>query len=171
LSERIFGLRSHLLNELEARRLGKPNATATVPERIKELRRACLAALADSKTTPDDAQAIRRDLDNIYLVVQSYSYPGDYVSQSPTLDRIAETLMKLDEDLLGAQPAPPLGPRRVKIQIGEPIDAGACLTSSGKSRVAVPLLTSQLETGMQAALDQIGPGRLYDPSHEARSTT
>jgi len=167
LSERIAALRTHLLNDMETRRLGKPHESATVPDRIKELRRACLSALADSKASPAEIDSLRRDLNDVYLVVQSFSYPGDYVSESPTLDRIAETLMKLDEDLLGVQPAPPLGPRRVKIQIGEPIDVGACLNSSGKSRVAIPLLTTELERRMQAALDTIGPGRLYVPEPPA----
>jgi hypothetical protein len=161
LAERIAGLRNHLLNAMESRRLGKTRESAAVPERIKELRRACLQLLADPQTTPTDANTLRRDLDDVYLVVQSFSYPGNYVSESPTLDRIAETLMKLDEDLLGVQPAPPLGPRRVKIHIGEPIDVNACVESSGKSRVAVPLLTAELERRMQGALDRIGPGRLY----------
>jgi 1-acyl-sn-glycerol-3-phosphate acyltransferase len=162
LSARIAGLRNHLLNDLESRRLGKPRASASVPERIKELRRVCLNLLADPKTSPAEADALRRDLNDVHLVVQSFSYPGDYVSESPTVDRIAETLMKLDEDLLGVQPAPPLGPRRVKIRIGEPIDVTTCLNSSGKSRVAIPLLTAELETRMQDALDGIGPGRLYN---------
>ena len=161
LAERIAGLRTHLLNDLERRRLGKRHESATVPERIKELRRACLDSLADPKTTADDAQTLRRDLNDVYLIVQSFSYPGNYVSECPTLDRIAETLMKLDEDLLGVQPAPPLGPRRVKIQIAEPINVNACLESSGKSRVAIPILSTELETRMQAALDRIGPGRMY----------
>jgi hypothetical protein len=161
LAERIAGLRNHLLNDMESRRLGKTRESAAVPERIKELRRACLHLLADPQTTLTDANTLRRDLDDVYLVVQSFSYPGNYVSESPTLDRIAETLMKLDEDLLGVQPAPPLGPRRVKIHIGEPIDVNACVESSGKSRVAVPLLTAELERRMQGALDRIGPGRLY----------
>jgi hypothetical protein len=169
LAERIAGLRNHLLDDLEQRRIGKRHETTSVPERIKGLRRACLDALADPKTTPADADTIRRDLDDVYLVVQSFSYPGNYVSECPTLARIAETLMKLDEDLLGVQPAPPLGPRRVRMQIGEPIDANACLTSAGKSRVAIPLLTSQLETRMQAALDRIGPGRLYARDTEPSS--
>lgn len=164
LADRIAGLRSHVLNDLEARRLGKPRESSTVPERIKELRRVCLGALADPKTTSTDADALRRDLDDVYLVVQSFSYPGNYVSECPTLDRIAETLMKLDEDLLGVQPAPPLGPRRVKIQIGEPIDVNTYLEASGRSRAAIPLVTAELQGRMQTALDQIGRGRC----HEAR---
>ena len=49
----------------------------------------------------------RRDLEDLFLVIQIFSYPGDYVRLNPTVERVAETLMKCEEDILGVDQAPP----------------------------------------------------------------
>ena len=165
LTERIAALREHILHGVESRRMpeGKRRTACSalgVPERVKELRKACLEALADPKTTPDQATALRKDLHDLFVAVQSYCYPGDYVRQCPTLERAAETLAKFEEDFLGVYMVRPRGPRRAVIRLGEPIDVGARLAAAGKPRLAVPALTTELEVKIQALLDAIGPGRL-----------
>ena len=95
----------------------------------------------------------------LFLVVQLFSYPGDYVKQAPTLERAAEILMKLEEDALGNQTAAPRGPRRGILRLGPPIDVGELLAASGKPRLAIPTLTAAMESRIQGLLDAIGPGR------------
>jgi len=162
LPDRLAALREFLLARLEASRLPanrrRPEG-ASVPERVKDVRRACLDALADPATTPKAAAALRKDLHDVFVAAQTYSYPGDYLRQCPTLERAAETLTKFEEDFLGVHPAKPRGPRRGVIRVGEPIDVGARLAVAGKLRLAVPSLTAELEAAMQALLDTIGPGR------------
>ena len=115
ITERIAALRTHLLEQIEDRRLGK-RSTEDEPVRVKELRRACLDALAVPGVTAEEADALRRDLNDLFVVVQLYSYPGDYVKECPTLERVAETLMKFEEDIfassdmvLSPRPAPGAG--------------------------------------------------------------
>ena len=159
LPGRLEALRDHILAEIEGRRLGRPG-TAPAPVRVKELRRACLDALADPTTPADEADRLRRDLDDLFVVVQLFSYPGDYVRECPSLERVAETLTKLEEDALGNPSARPHGPRRAILRLGEPIDAGAALAEAGgKLRKVGPSLTADLERRMQGLLDAIGPGR------------
>ena len=59
-------------------------------------------------------------MDQLYVSQQLYSYPGQYLISQPTLDRIAETILKLEEDVLqlGRYPTP----RYAKVIFGEPID-------------------------------------------------
>lgn len=160
LRERIADLRSHLLGTLEERRRGGRHESDPPPVRIKELRRACLDALANPETTADEARALRRDLDEVFLAVQAFSYPGDYVDEHPTVDRVAETLAKLEEDLLlGNDYARPPGPRRAVVRVGEPIDVAALSAAGGKARASASALTSEMERRIQALLDEIGPGR------------
>ena len=160
LKERIVGLWSHILRELEGRRLPRCREVEPLPVRVKDLRHACLEALAKPETTADEAKALRDDLDDVFMAVQAYSYPGDYLSEHPTLERVADTLAKLDEDLLrGNDYAPPPAPRRAIVRVGEPIDIGASLAGAGKSRANSTALTLELERRMQALLDEIGPGR------------
>ncbi|MCA1684783.1 MAG: hypothetical protein LC745_02115, partial [Planctomycetia bacterium] len=165
LPERLAGLREFILRGVEARRLPenrRRSEAAGVPERVKEVRRACLDALADPKTTPEQAAGLRKDLHDVFVAAQTWAYPGDYVSECPTLERVAETLMKFEEDFLGVFEVKPRGPRRAVVRLGEPIDVRARLAAAGKPRAAVAALTAELESRIQALLDTIGPGRPLD---------
>ncbi len=161
LRDRIVALRKDLLDRIEQRRSGKAIA-GTDPERIKELRRRCLDALEQTDITPEARAQVRRDLNDLYVAVQTLSYPGDYVFGVPTCERVAETLMKLDEDVLNAgttKPAAALGPRRAVVRVGEPIDVGAFAGSGKRPREVIGTLTAELERRVQAELDAIGGGR------------
>lgn len=160
LPQRIAALRDAVLGPLEDRLLNRRNLADPVPVRVKTLRRACLDRLADPSTPPAERTRLQVDLDDVFFAVQAYSYPGDYVFESPTLERIAETLAKLEEDLLlGGDCAPAPGPRRALVRFGEPIDVAAALARAGKPRLAAPMLTAELEARLQATLDALGPGR------------
>jgi 1-acyl-sn-glycerol-3-phosphate acyltransferase len=159
IPQRIAALRTSLLERIEDRRLGK-RSEATDPVRVKELRRACLDALAAPGCTPASSAALRRDLNDLFAVVQLYSYPGDYVRECPTVERVAETLMKFQQDVFDIpEMIRPVGPRRARVRLGTPIDVGAALKSSGKPRLAAMVLTTELERRIQDLLDALGPGR------------
>jgi 1-acyl-sn-glycerol-3-phosphate acyltransferase len=158
LKERLANLADRILERIEKKRAGKARQD-TVPVRVKEMRRACLDALADPGTTPEDADALRRDLHDLFVAVQIFSYPGDYVRAQPTLERVAETLAKFEEDFLGVEMSPPRGPRRAVLRLGEPVDVRPRLAAAGKPRLATAALSADLEARMQALLDSIPPGR------------
>jgi 1-acyl-sn-glycerol-3-phosphate acyltransferase len=169
LPARIAGLGAHLLATIEAAHGVAARADETVPERVKALRRLCLNALKNPGTPPEARQRAHDQLDDLFVVIQAFSYPGDYIVECPTLERVAETLTKLDEDLLllsGRRASPP-APLRAVVHVGEPIDVGAATASAGASRPrdAAAALTAELERRLQAALDAIGPGRPFvDPT-------
>ena len=158
LSERIGGLGAHILEALEDRHFQKRSAEP-VPVRVKNLRRACLDLLAKPETTPAEAHALRRELNDLHVVIQTFSYPGDYVRQCPTVERAAEILTKFEQDVLGAEIPLPRAPRRAVLRLGPPLDVADFLRDGVKPRVAVPALTAALETRIQGLLDEIGPGR------------
>jgi hypothetical protein len=102
--------------------------------------------------------------------VQLYSYPGDYVKQCPTVERVAETLMKFKQDVFAIPDMiRPCGPRRAHVRLGAPIDVAAALKSAGKPRHAAVALTTELENRIQGLLDALGPGRPMPATD--RSTT
>jgi len=158
LPERIAALGTHIIEAIEDRRIGS-RRQGLVTVRVKELRKLCLDTLADPKTSHEQVYLLRRDLNDLFLAVQLYSYPGDYARTAPTVERFAEILMKFEEDVLGVEYGTPRGPRRAVVRIGQPIDVGEHLRAAGKPRLAVPALTSELERRIQALLDEIGPGR------------
>ncbi len=161
LKDRIADLTSRLLSEIEDRRLGKRSLEST-PVRVKELRRACLKAIDDPATTIDQKRELRRDFDALFLCIQMFSYPGDYVRESPTVERLGEILSKFEMDILGVEMSAPRGPRRAIMKLGEPIDVRGYLGSTEarpRSRDATARLTTELEARIQGLLDEIGPGR------------
>jgi hypothetical protein len=167
IKERIAALRAFLLDRIEDRRLGK-RGSGDEPARVKELRRACLDALAAPGVSAEEADALRRDLNDLFVVVQLYSYPGDYVKECPTLERVAETLMKFEEDTFASSDmVPPKGARRARVRLGPAIDVGAALKAAARPRFAAAALTEQLERQMQALLDALGPGRPMPPGSMA----
>jgi 1-acyl-sn-glycerol-3-phosphate acyltransferase len=129
LAERIQYLQQYLVAEAEQRH-GLTAVSGSVPERLKALRHVIRNQLLDD---PAKLPAVRRaalhhDLDRLFAAQQLYSYPARYLSGRPSLDRIAETIFKLEEDVLdrGTYPAP----RRAEICFGAPIDVAEFLNAN-----------------------------------------
>jgi hypothetical protein len=91
------------------------------------------------------------DLEDLHLVTQLFSYPADYLAERPTLERLAETLDKFEEDVLGVAHATPRGTRRAVVSFGDPVEV-----SAERSKGAATALTKLLEQRVQAMLDEIG---------------
>ncbi|QDV32817.1 lysophospholipid acyltransferase family protein [Tautonia plasticadhaerens] len=158
LPARLADLREHIVGGIEDRRLGRRKSDP-MPVRVKELRRVCLDVLADPAADRGQVEQARHDLGDLFVVVQLFSYPGDYVRDCPTLERVAEVLMKLEQDTLGTPFPRPRGPRRAVVRVGEPIDVGAFSPASERPRKAAAAVTVELESRLQGLLDAIGPGR------------
>jgi 1-acyl-sn-glycerol-3-phosphate acyltransferase len=159
LKERIARLRCFILEEMEDRRLGR-RSDEPVPFRVKDLRRACLKALSERTISGEQRRALRRDLNSLFVAIQLFSYPGDYIRESPTVERLAEILTKFEQDALGVTYPAPRGHRRAIIRLGEPIDVRTYLQPGGKrSRDASASLTDELEARIQGLMDTLGPGR------------
>lgn len=145
---RTAALIGHLLDDQE-RRHNIQQQTGTVPERVKELRRHHIERLSSGEDAT--RQQLERDMEDLFFVIQLYSYPGDYVAEKPSLERIAETLDKFEEDVLGATYPKPRGTRHATVRFGEPIQ----LANERAPRDATATLTTQLEQRVQTLLDQV----------------
>ncbi len=150
LPERIAALIDRILGSIEAK-YEITSEPGKVPERVKELRYRVIQSLEQEDITPETRQRLQEELEDIFLVVQLYSYPGDYVAEEPTLERMAETLDKFEEDVLNRFSATVRGSRRAKLAFGEPI----LVERKGKSRQAIPALTARLEQGVQQLIDRL----------------
>ena len=123
----------------------------SIPERVKELRRRTIQRLEE--LNDDDTEAledVHRDLDDLMLVIQLFSYPGNYVIENPSIERIAETMDKLEEDLLQKATATVRGNREVYIRFGDPIHV-----PTQRRRGAANELTGKLESAVQTIVDQL----------------
>ena len=150
LPERTDALARHILDNLE-QRYDTATSKPSIPERVKELRGLAVKKLSELEGDDSDRQSYKDDLDDLFLVVQLFSYPGDYVEERPTVERMAETLDKFEEDVLGVYSASIRGRRRAIVSFGKPIE----VASERKTKSAVPDLTRALESGVQQQLEGI----------------
>ena len=149
LSERVTALSVAILKQWEESYQVDPKQH-TIPERVKALRQEAIKRLEDADDESPQQDQSHRALEDLYIVVQLFSYPGDYVSESPTVERMAETLDKFEEDVLGARTATVRGRRRAIVTFGQPITA----QRNGETKLTPVSLTTLLEQHVQTLLDQ-----------------
>jgi 1-acyl-sn-glycerol-3-phosphate acyltransferase len=128
IQERLNQLCDALLKMVEER-YPRDAKAVTPPERVRALRFRIRRRLLDVEKppTPDEKDLLLDDLDRVFTALQAHSYIGDYLLEDPTLDRRAETLLKLEEDLFGF-PTYPVN-RTARVTAGEPIPVSEMLKS------------------------------------------
>jgi len=146
--ERIGAFIDSLLGRLESRYDLQP-ADSTVPERVKVLRQHAIKQMQDLVEDDPRRKPFEQDLDDLFLAVQAFSYPGDYVADEPSIERMAETIDKFEEDVLGHKTARIKGARRATVTFGEPIPI-----EPHKGTREAAALTRVMEERVQALLDE-----------------
>lgn len=153
LDERLTEFRETLIQEEELTYLGKVTE-GEHPSRIRMVRGRIRSILLDEKKPPDE-EALRkchRTLDRLYMAIQLYSYPGQYLDDKPSMDRIAETIHKFEEDAFEKNEI--YGQRIVEVTFCEPIDLSLAMDAYEKdSKATVHDITSQIETAIKSVLE------------------
>ncbi len=152
LDQRLLGLREALVKQVESAHSAL-NESVSIPKRIKTIRATIRKELTNEDSPPakERESELYEQLDKVFLAHQLYSYPGAYLNERPSLDRIAETIFKLEEDLLGK--AKHLGRRKAEVVFGEPIDLGSFLEENGyDSKSGVAPLTGLIRERIQVML-------------------
>ncbi|HKZ50167.1 MAG TPA: hypothetical protein VJ256_00205, partial [Dehalococcoidia bacterium] len=152
--ERIRGLQQKLLEMVESKH--RVERAGTVPERVKLLQGKVRKVLTDPRAdiSQEQKEELYDDMDTLFLVAQLYSYPGQYLRENPTVHRIAETIFKLEEDVLskGNYPAP----RQVHVRFGEPVGVKEFLEEgSFNSRTGVRAMTELLSESIQSMIESM----------------
>ena len=149
LPDRIRDLGDYILAGVE-RRHQLDGSSTSIPERVKAARREIISKRSDEEIAESALRSLDRDLEDLFLVVQSFSYPGDYVVEKPSIERLAETLDKFEEDVLQKATASIKARRRAKVQFGEPIE----VVGDKKVKGQATSLTGQVEQSVQLMLDE-----------------
>jgi hypothetical protein len=104
--------------------------------------------MCDEQAEESARRTAHDDLEDLHLVLQLYSYPGDYLSTRPSVERMAETIEKFEEDLNGV--ARPKGRRHATVKFGQPIEVKPF--TQGRARTASVELTTQLEQRIRSMM-------------------
>ena len=122
--------------------------------RIRRIR----AAVHAVRTDPDrevDHPAASHWADEAMLALRILGYRGGYMAINPTLDRIAETVARLQEDVQ-SRIFRPVGSRRCIVQIGTPIDLRERLEPfQAQARETIADLTRDCEAAVQGGINSI----------------
>jgi 1-acyl-sn-glycerol-3-phosphate acyltransferase len=152
IHDRLTQLCGNLLDEVETR-YPKDARAATPPERVRALRYRIRRRLLDAENPPSAAEreTLLDDLDLVFTALQAHSYIGDYLTGDPRLDRRAEMILKLEEDLFGF-PTYPVA-RTASVTAGEPIPVSD-LVASGEipAKGGALQLTALLEARLSGLL-------------------
>ncbi|MBP86441.1 MAG: glycerol acyltransferase [Planctomycetaceae bacterium] len=151
LRDRIRGLLETVVSRLE-RKHKITKTGGTPPERVKTLRQAIIRCLEDEESPPGEsngeARHLRCDMEDLFFAMQLYSYRGDYLVTNPSIERLAETVDKFEEDVLGLDYPSVRGNRRVAIRFAEAIEL-----QPGKSKQNAAELTEIMQSRVQATID------------------
>ena len=148
LPDRIRDLEDRILGGVEAKH-DLSQSGKSIPERVKAARKAVMEKLAEESITQDEKCRLDEDLEDLFLVVQSFSYPGDYVAGKSTTERLAETIDKFEEDILRRTTATIKAARRATVRFGEPIE----VVGDKKVKGQTTMLTTSVESAVQSMLD------------------
>jgi len=152
LPQRLAELINFILTRLE-RRYGTAGDQLDVPDRVKQLRQQAIKRRAEAPSDSPERHRCEEDISDLFLAVQLFSYPGDYLAEAPSIERIAETVDKLEEDLLGAKTATIRGTRRATVTLGEPI----AVPRLRREQPTATELTRTLESRVQGLLSESLP--------------
>ncbi|RMG36991.1 MAG: 1-acyl-sn-glycerol-3-phosphate acyltransferase [Planctomycetota bacterium] len=165
-TQRLHALQEAILHPLE-RHYGVTPA-GSIPQRVNTVRRKVIRAMERPETTAGGRRVGQRHLDELFRVIQLFSYPGDYVDERASIERIAETLDKLEEDVLEAPTAAIRGVRHGGVWFGEPITVRP-VASAAEERAEAHRLTTQLQHRVQELLDATArrrsPARVPSPEN------
>ncbi len=151
LSSRLDQFREILISAVEQRRLGSISAEPH-PERIRRLRgRIRSVLLGEQPLSEAEMHQCYEDFDRLHLAAQLFSYPPDYLHSADSTDRMAETLLKFEEDIFGETVI--RGRRTAEIVFCDPVNVGDFLERYGADpKTAVHGLTLRVEQTIQSAL-------------------
>ena len=156
LTERLQRLIDHILAPLEARWTNGRKDDETMA-RVKRLRTTILPELVTGELTEADRAERWRHLTDLYLVQQLHCYPGDYI-ESPTPERILETVERYEEDLTDVSRAHP--PLHVVLTVGDAIEVSP---ERDRSQEGDPI-TRQLREQMEVMLEETKSHRRKSPT-------
>jgi hypothetical protein len=148
LPERITELAEFILKRIQDKYQVKAE-NQTLPVRVKMCRREAIKELEEN--TGQKHEEAKIDLDDLFIVTQLFSYPGSYVASKPSIERMAETLDKFEEDVLSQHTAMIRGTRKAIVSLGEPIT----VEQTSEKKNDVHNLTEALEESVQKLLDNI----------------
>src|SRR5262249_41093338 len=149
---RIARLTSSRVERLERQHLGK-SFDGWALERIRRLRQCLARQLQEKAAIPEQARPIKKDLEEMLFFENLSAQSLEYLYESPTPERLAETVQRIEETVFDG-PETPVTPMGAAVQIGAPIDVRTFSAREGGERRGPAPLVLKLRQDIQGLLDR-----------------
>ena len=156
--ERAEALLASILIRIEAIRGFGPRRM-DVPDRVTRLRRLAIENRAAQPSNSAVAADADRQLHDLQVATQLYSYIHDYDTEEATFEHLAEIVDKLEEDLLGKVSAKTRGRRCAYIRFGPPLRVGAAKMENQRRFAA--LLHDMVQGLVDEQISDCGPWKTF----------
>jgi len=152
IPDRSNQFRETLISEMEEAYFPKKRE-GNHPERIRKIRGKIRSILlGEERPSSEEIDNLYNNLDRLYFAIQLYSYPGQYVRDNPSDNRIAETILKFEEDIYGEYRIK--GTRKSEVTFCKPINLYDFVDESGKSqKTSVHDITNRIATEIRQVLE------------------
>lgn len=163
--ERVRRLRRTLLEGLERRYIGRVRDAFDFDRARKlmiriqgrlQAQHGTVGYYGSSSVVADDP--LTADLEAANLCARSVAFRDDYLAQDPTPERMAETLTKIEREVLGRPIRTPLGKRRAIIRVAPPLDVRQYLAGHEAGPIpeeVIEAVVIRLQETLQSTLDAI----------------
>jgi len=145
---RLAMLIDHLLDPLEDEWFGRRQDDEVVP-RVKNLRMKIMPDMVRGEVGPQERSRRWTQLEDIYLAQQVASYPPDYLTERPSIDRLLETVERFEENL--TDQVRTHGSLKCVLDVGEAIEVGV---KRDRQADEDPLMV-QIGSDLQGMLDEL----------------
>jgi len=152
VDERIQGLINSHVATLERQYLGKEHLGWTL-ERIRRVRQALVRRLPQAAGDPQECERLHQGLDNLLLCENLSGHSLPYLQERPSLERLAETVERIEETVWDREDRPPV-PVGAVVTIGPAIDVRTLIDQGARNKNEPDPLVQQLARGIQSLLDQ-----------------
>lgn len=165
VSGRVRRLRRTILERLERKYLGRVHDAFDFDRARKlmiriqgrlQAERGATGYSSPSSVLSDDP--LTADLEAASLCARSVAFRDDYLAQHPTAERMAETLTKLEREMLGRPIRTALGKRRAIIRVAPPLDVQEYLADQKTGPIpeeVIEAVVIRLQETLQSTLDAI----------------
>lgn len=158
LSERVRHVRDEILAPLERKYSDAYNEQSRTIDRVFQLSASVRKRLKQTVTN-ESQEAYKKDLDALQEVAHMVSWQPQYIDDDPSIDRLAEMVLKLERELYKIKRPAPLCKRDVYIRLAPPVDLGCFLEDFEKDpHAARQNISEQLRRSIQSLINEIASG-------------
>jgi len=153
LDERIRRLAGVLIGDMEKRYLGKEYEGWNL-ERIRRLRLVLVRKLTELRDDAEAGLATREALELLLFCENLSAHSHEYLTERPSLERIAETIQRIEETVAD-QMEEPIGELGATLAVGPAVDVRAFAAAKRSARGGGDPLMEAVRDGMKSLLRQM----------------